>query len=37
MSAGLRFERECEGRVTTNVYALDGVHLDGDVQGHGES
>ena len=34
MPARLRFQREREGRIASDVDALDGIHLDGDGEWH---
>ena len=34
MSPRLRFEQQCEGRITGNTYAFDGIHLNGYDQRH---
>ena len=37
MAAGLRLQHHGEGRVAPDVDRLDGVHLDGDLEGHVQS
>ncbi len=35
MAAPLRFEQQREGGIAPDIDALDGVHLEGDFEGHG--
>ena len=35
MPAPLRFEQQREGGIAPDIDALDGVHLEGDFEGHG--